>query len=93
MTVLYRRIDGFPLKKLALGLVKITVAATAMTIVLLFSYKFFAAQFHRTILHQIVYLLLLIFLSVASYTSVLQLLGLQELKDITVKIRARIARR
>ena len=93
MTVLYRRIDGFPLKKLSVGLVKITVAATAMTFVLLFSYKFFAAQFHRTILHQIAFLLLLIFLSAASYTLVLQLLGLQELKDITEKIRVRVARR
>ena len=92
MVVLYRRIEGFPLKKLSLGLVKIAAAAVVMTVVLLFFYELFSSQFQRTILHQIIFLLLIIFISAASYTTVLHLLGLQEIKDITSRIRARMAR-
>ncbi|NNK14403.1 MAG: murein biosynthesis integral membrane protein MurJ, partial [Desulfofustis sp.] len=92
MVVLYRRIDGFSLRNLMAGLLKIATSAVVMTFVLLFFYNFFSAQFHRSILHQISFLLLLIFLSATSYIAVLHLLGLQELNDIITKIRARMAR-
>jgi putative peptidoglycan lipid II flippase len=92
MVVLYRRIDGFPLRTLMAGLVKIASSAGVMTVVLLFFYKLFSAQFHGTIWHQITFLLLLILLSSTSYIAVLHLLGLQELNDIVTKLRGRMAR-
>jgi putative peptidoglycan lipid II flippase len=92
MVVLYRRIDGYSLKKLGGGVLKIAAASGVMTVILLIFHQFFAAQFDRSFPHQIIFLLLLIFLSAASYIAVLHLLGLQELKDLSAKIRARLAR-
>ena len=92
MVVLYRKINGFSLTTLVVGLVKILIAALLMTLVLVFLYQQFYHQFHRSIFHQCSFLLLLISLSATLYIAVLHLLGLQELKEITAKIRGRLAR-
>ena len=91
MVVLYRKIGGFPIRTLGIGLVKIAAAALLMSVVLIGLYQVFYHQFHRSVLHQLTFLLLLITLSAGIYTITLHLLGLQELKDITAKIRARMA--
>ena len=90
MVVLYRKIHGFPLRKLGVGLAKIIIAASLMTCVLLFLYAQFGHQFQRSIAHQTFFLLVLISVSAAVYAILLNLLGLQELRDITAKIRARL---
>ena len=89
IVVLYRKIQGFSLATLTMGLSKILIAASMMTLVLVFLYKQFYEQFHRSIGHQCTFLLLLISVSAALYIVVLHLLGLQELKEITAKIRSR----
>ncbi len=90
--VLYRKIDGFSLRTLGAGLTKILIAASLMSLLLIFLYRQFQFQFQLSIIHQLTFLFLLISVSVLCYIAVLHLLGLKELRDITSKIRARIAR-
>lgn len=92
MIVLYRKIDGFSLRVLGAGLTKIVIAASLMSLLLIFLYRQFQLQFHLSIIHQLTFLFLLISVSALCYIMVLHLLGLKELRDITSKIRARIAR-
>ena len=92
MIVLYRKIDGFSLRTLGAGLTKIVSAASLMSLVLIFLYRQFHHQFYLSILHQLTFLFLLIAVSSLCYITVLHLLGLQELRDITAKIKAGIAR-
>ena len=92
MIVLYRKIDGFSLRVLGAGLTKIVIAALLMSLLLIFLYRQFQLQFQLSIIHQLTFLFLLISVSVLCYIAVLHLLGLKELRDITSKIWARIAR-
>ena len=92
MIVLYRKIDGFSLRSLGTGLTKIVIAASLMSLVLIFLYRQVHHQFQLSILHQLTFLFLLIAVSSLCYITVLHLLGLQELRDITSKIKARMTR-
>ena len=92
MVVLYRKINGFSLATLLTGMLKILFAAALMTIVLIFLHDQFHQQFNRSILSQCMYLLILISLSASLYIGALHVLGLQELKEITAKLKTRFAR-
>ena len=92
MVILYRKISGFSLATLMTGVLKILIAAALMTIVLIFLHDQFHSQFNRSILSQCMYLLILISLSASLYIGALHVLGLQELKEITAKFKARFAR-
>lgn len=90
--ILYYKIDGFPVRKLISGLLKILVAASLMTGILVLLYRIFSDQFYRSIFHQCTFLLLLIIISALVYMAALHLLGLQELKDIVERLKGRLAR-
>lgn len=90
--ILYHKIEGFPVRKLLSGLLKILVAASLMTVILVLLNQIFSDQFYRSIFHQCTFLLLLIVISALVYMAALHLLGLQELKDIIERLKGRLAR-
>lgn len=92
VTVLYLKINGFSLRKLGSGLVKIIIAASVMTLVLMGLHRIFSEQFQGTIFEQVTFLGILISVSTMVYLIALNLLGLKEVKDITNKIRQRLQR-
>ncbi len=89
VVILYYKINGFSIRQLGSGLVRILAAAGLMTAVLTFLYHLTADLFQRTIAHQLSALALLITVSSMVYFSALQLLGLKELKEITTKLKQR----
>lgn len=92
IAILYHKIGGIPVMRLMANLVKILIAACLMTGVLTVLYRLFSDQFSRSIFHQCTFLLILISVSALVYVAALQLLGLQELKDIVERARRRLAR-
>lgn len=87
VAVLYKSLNGFSLLHLLSGLVKISVATSALTVFLYFSLPVFFDWLHRSILHQSVSLLLLILASASIYGLTLHRLRLTELTLLTDKVR------
>ncbi len=92
VAVLYRKIGGFSIGQLCAGLVRILGATLIMTLCLLVLYRLLAGQFQHTIVHQLSALFVLIGAAAAVYLAVLSFFGLKELRDISLKIRNRLAR-
>ncbi|MEJ2056680.1 MAG: murein biosynthesis integral membrane protein MurJ [Desulfofustis sp.] len=91
VVVLYRKIGGFSIAQLFSGLIRILGATAVMTVLLLIFYRLLAEQFQQTIVHQLSALLVLIGAAAAVYLVVLNFLGLQELREISGKIKNRLS--
>jgi len=91
-TVLYRKMNGFPLRALFAGVFKISIATLCMSLLLLIARKVLAGFLVGNLAQQLVAVLLLIVLAACLYTVVLHWLKLPELTEIVAKIRAKFGR-
>jgi len=91
--VLYLKIDGFPLRRLVSGAVKIAGASALMAGVLVAVRTLLHPWFERSLLHQCSALFAVIIVSAGLYAFTLHLLKLKELTDITTKLRERFSSR
>lgn len=82
-TVLYIRINGYSLRYLIKGMVKIVLATAVMSIFLIVSYGYVKDFFLGSVLTQIFYLTVLIVASALCYGGVLYYLHLPELTVLT----------
>lgn len=87
VAVLYKSLNGFSLRRLVRGLVKISLATSALTAFLYFALPVFLDWLHRSILHQGLSLFLLIFAAASIYGITLHKLQLTEFTLLTDKIR------
>ncbi len=89
--VLYRKMDGYPLRALCRGVSKILIATCCMSLLLFFARMMLAGFLVGNLAQQLLAVLLLIFLAAALYTGVLHWLKLSELTEIVDKVRARFS--
>jgi len=92
MVILYRSLQGFSLKYLAVGLVKITAATFGLIILLECSLPIFKNWLQGTLLHQASALFFMITSAVGIYGIILHLLKLPEMQILTLKVQARFFR-
>lgn len=87
--VLYRKMDGYPLRALFRGTAKILIATCCMSLLLFFARMMLATLLVGNLFEQLLAVLLLIFLAAGLYTVVLHWLKLPELTEIVERVRAR----
>lgn len=92
-TVLYRKMQGYPLRALFTGVFKICIATLCMSLLLLLARKMLAGFLVGNLVQQLVAVLLLIVLAAGLYTVVLHWLKLPELTEIVSKFRAKLLSR
>ncbi len=85
--VLYRKMDGYPLRALFRGVSKILIATSCMSLLLFFARMMLAAFLVGNLAQQLLTVLLLISLAAGLYTVVLHWLKLPELTEIVDKVR------
>ena len=90
-TVLYMKIGGFSLRHLVTGVCKITLASVLMGLMLLGSYQLLNDWFLSPILTQCFVLFLLIGGSALFYIIILNLLGLDEFKELTKRFKKKFS--
>ena len=90
--VLYRKMDGYSLARLGLGLAKIAGASLAMGLFLLPARNWCSAWLSGPLSAKLCATLLLILVAVAIYALCLNRLGLPELTQLTEKVRAKLGR-
>lgn len=90
-TVLYMKIGGFPLRHLVTGVCKITLASGLMGLMLLGSYQLLNDWFLSPILTQCFVLFILIGGSALFYIIILNLLGLDEFKELTKRFKKKFS--
>ncbi|MBU0663181.1 MAG: murein biosynthesis integral membrane protein MurJ [Proteobacteria bacterium] len=87
--VLYRKMEGYPLRALFRGLFKILIATCCMSLLLFFVKMMLAGFLVGNLFQQLLAVLLLIVLAAGLYTVVLHWLKLSELTEIVDKVRAK----
>lgn len=87
--VLYRKMDGYPLRALFRGVSKILIATSCMSLLLFFARMMLSAFLVGNLAQQLLAVLLLISLAAGLYTVVLHWLKLPELTEIVDKVRAK----
>jgi len=91
-TVLYRKLDGYPLARMATGLAKIGGAAGIMALFLLQGRHWLAGTLAGPVYQQITAIAFLVAAGATIYGISLHLLGLEELDEIVTKVRSRLGR-
>jgi putative peptidoglycan lipid II flippase len=91
-TVLYRKLDGYPLARMAAGLAKIGAAAGIMALFLLQGRHLLAGPLAGPVYQQITAIAFLVAAGATIYGISLHLLGLEELDEIVTKVRSRLGR-
>ena len=91
-SVLYVKMNGYPLRHLLTGLAKIGCATLAMSLFLVLGRSLFAQWLSGSLFQKASSTLLLIGIAAALYGLILSLLRLPELTELTGKIRARLSR-
>lgn len=89
--VLYRKIGGYSVNRLAAGLMKIGAATAVMVLIIFLLQSIFGHWFERNLSYQCLALIIIILPAAACYAFALQLLKLKELNDVTAKIRERFS--
>jgi putative peptidoglycan lipid II flippase len=87
--VLYRKMDGYPLRALFRGVSKILIATSCMSLLLFFARMMLAGFLVGNLAQQLLAVLLMISLAAGLYTVVLHWLKLPELTEIVDKVRAK----
>jgi len=90
--VLYRKMDGYPLRPLFTGVFKILAATLCMSLLLFAARKMLAGLLLGSLIQQLFAVLLLIFLAACLYAVVLHWLKLPELTEIVARIRIKFGR-
>ncbi len=91
-TVLYIKTDGYSVRYLLRGLLKIGLAGTVMSVFLYWSRSFFSDYLTGNILQSCLSLFLIIGIAATLYGLLLQVLKLQELTVVTSKIYGKFKR-
>jgi len=91
-TVLYRKLHGYPLAKIAWGMGKIGLATMVMAGVLFMAKQWLRPLLTGGITGELIGIGLLVAGGAAIYAVCLHLLGLDELEEIVAKVRARLGR-
>ncbi len=89
MTVLYKSMNGFSIKYIITGLLKISSATLCLVIFLLLSRPYFGSWLKGTVPQQGAALFFLIFAATGIYAFILSLLKLSEMQILTEKIKSR----
>ncbi|MDO8947355.1 MAG: murein biosynthesis integral membrane protein MurJ [Desulfocapsaceae bacterium] len=87
--VLYRKMDGYPLRALFRGVSKILIATSCMSLLLFLARMMLSGFLVGNLAQQLLAVLLLISLAAGLYTVVLHWLKLPELTEIVDKVRAK----
>ena len=90
VTILYRKLDGFSLAYLVVGLGKVLAAATGMGVFLHGMWLFLAGWMQQGLLAELTSVLILILSGASFYGSLLYLFNLPEFKMIIDKLRGRV---
>ena len=91
-TVLYRKLHGYPLARMASGLAKIGLATMVMAGILFMAKKWLQPLLSGALTGQLIGISLLVAGGAAIYAVCLHLLGLDELDEIVTKVRTRLGR-
>ncbi len=91
-TVLYKKLDGYPLARMAAGLGKIAIAAAGMALFLMQGKNWLAGLLAGPLYTELVAIAILVATGAAIYGITLHLLGLEELDEIVEKVRTKFGR-
>lgn len=90
VTILYRKMDGLPLRYLFTGCVKILTSAVIMTVVVIGAKSPLALWLEGTVIQQTCAIFLIIGVAAVTYLGLLTALKIPELSEVLQKIRKRL---
>lgn len=88
--ILYKKLDGFPIKHLVIAALKILTATSLMSLFLILSKKYFSQWLNGNLLQIASSLLGIIIVAVILYGLVIYTLKLTEFSDIVTKIKGKV---
>ncbi len=91
--VLYKKLNGFPVKELINSFLKIIAATSLMTLFLIYAKERLVVRLNGTFIETLFSLFGIIFLAVILYAATVHILKLSEFSDFVTKIQAKILKK